>query len=103
MGQHFVDRDPAKIFSADERLEDLWQGDWRQGLSHFNNISLSTGKYSKVKLYFRGQTWFFVREDEIVKVAKRSIIYGSRDRAMRSYNLGKIVWVERAPLPAPPG
>jgi hypothetical protein len=102
MGGNWKDRDPARIFSQDERLEALWQGDWRQGLSHFNNISLTTGKYSAVKLYFRGQTWFFVREDEIVKVAKRSVLYSSRDRAMRAYNLGKIVWVERASL-APPG
>jgi hypothetical protein len=102
MGGHFIDRDPSKIFSEDERLEELWQGDWRQGLSHFNKISLICGKYSKVLLYFRGLTWFFVREDEIIKTAKRSILYSSRDRAMRAYNLGKITWVERAPLPTPP-
>jgi len=104
MGQHFVDRNPAHIFSEDERLEALWQGDWRQGLAHFNKINLSCGRYGKTELYFRGQSWFFIKEDGIVKTTKRSILYSSRDRAMRAYNMGTICWVERAPLPsAPPG
>ena len=103
-GVRIEDREPAKIFSEDERLEALWQGDWRQGLSHFNKINLSCGKYGKTELYFRGKSWFFIKEDGIVQTTKRSILYSSRDRAMRAYNMGKICWVERAPLPsAPPG
>lgn len=97
-GVRLEDRDPAKIFSEDERLETLWQGDWRQGLSYYNKINLTCGKYGKTELYFRGQSWFFIKEDGIVKTVKRSILYGSRDRAMRAYNMGTICWVERAPL-----
>ena len=96
---HFIDRDPAKMFSEEEKFEALWQGDWKQGLEHFNKIVLTVGKYGRINLYFRGQTWVFLREDEILKSVQRSITYSSRDRAMRAYNLGKITWVERAPIP----
>lgn len=104
MGQHFNDRTPDKIFSEEEKFDILWQGDWKQGLEHFNKIKLSCGKYTVIYLYFRGQQWVFLKEDEILKKVQRSVTYGSRDRAMRAYNLGRISWwVERAPLNAPPG
>ena len=99
---HSKDRAPERLFSEDERFEALWQGDWKQGLEHFNKINLSCGRYGRVLLYFRGQAWVFVREDEITKIAKSSITYSSRDRAMRAYNLGKVCWIDRASLP-PPG
>ena len=101
MGEHFVDRSPAAIFSEEEKFEALWQGDWKQGLEHFNKIVLTVGKYGRIHLYFRGQTWVFLREDEVIQSVQRSITYSSRDRAMRAYNLGKITWVERAPIPEP--
>jgi hypothetical protein len=99
MGEHFVDRVPRHIYvTDDQRLEALWQSDFRQGLDSFNKISLTHGVYGRVHLHFRGDRWVFVPTD--VSLGDRSVVYSARHRAMQAYNLSRIVWVKHT---SPPG
>lgn len=99
MGQHFVDRVPGKVYSQDEKLEALWQSDFRQGIDNFNKITLTHGVYGKVHLHFQGSKWVFIPEDK--SWGDRSIVYSARARAMQAYNLSRVTWVMWQP--APPG
>ena len=66
----------------------------------FNNqyISIYSGKFKKLKLFFEGTRFFFMEEDMILKFLLFSVTYGSRSKAMQAFNCDDIAWIERVDL-----
>lgn len=76
-----------------------WQAEVHgQGVDGFNHIVLVHTKSKKLMLFFSGTRWFFVEEDRERLVARRSVIYPSKRRAIKQLDLRKITWVETLSL-----
>ncbi len=75
-------------------LSKLWQAERMQGVDDWNHITLLDGKQVKVKLFFSGERFFLVEEDFVLRSFKRSLIYNSRQKALRAYSYKRVTWVE---------
>lgn len=80
----------AKIFR--ENLKKLWQSDFRQKMNTFNCIVLQCGKHTETRMYFCGLEFILLRRHFFV--LERSIVYNSRDTALKAYNNNRVLWVK---------
>lgn len=70
----------------------LWQGIRRQGMSEFHSITLEQGKWNKVQLFFSGSEFIVVETKGMQNIVRRSIIYRTRDLALRAHERGNVIW-----------
>lgn len=83
-----------KSGSTIDRLRRQWVStDGRgHGIDDFYPIVLSNKEGEKLKLFFSGTKFCFVEEHH--GVCKISIIYRGKDRAMKAWWDGRVIWVE---------
>lgn len=110
-GAHSLDPIPTTKLNLDRTdvplvqvmLQRAWQAEHRgHGIIKYNHINLINGKYNKLKLYFAGLEFFFIQatySNVSGTVTRHSIIYGSRQRALDAFNLGKITWIQKTISP----
>lgn len=77
----------------------LIQSDFFQKIQTFNFIMLRSGKVNRLKMFFSGNEAFFIEENLLTGVAKRSVIYKGREKAMNRYRQERITWVETCRIP----
>ena len=72
------------------RMRKMWQGIRGQGIAEYYCTVLKPGRYQAIKMFHCGHEYIFIKEEG--NQLSRSIIYTSRDRAMRDYP-NHITWV----------
>lgn len=82
-------------------LSKLWTSPRHHGVDEFHSIYLLNGNKTKLRLFFKGQVFFFIKEILPLREGWRSITYSSRTRAMQVFSSGSIVWVG-PPFPLDP-
>lgn len=85
-----------------EAVEKMWQGWNRQGFTGYTHIELLCTKSYRLQLFFAVNEWFFLRTCFQTRSCKRSVVYLSKENAMRAFNRGMngITWTEEFDLPA---
>jgi hypothetical protein len=81
------------------KVEYRWQGPRYQGIEHLNSRTVKSGPFQKIKFYFAGDTYVFLKFDYINKVVVRSDIYHSMDMAMMAFRRESIRWIPSSQVP----
>lgn len=83
---------PPERFEAQRQMDVhiLRQNDFRQWMETFNFINIEDGMKQKLRLYFSGQRFFFIRirDGEV----HRSCVYMDKSIALQNHRLKLISW-----------
>ena len=88
-----------------EVIKKRWQSEFRmQGEDEFHSILIEKGKHTTLRMYFARSSFFFIEVRQMRNQKRRSIIYASRENALKAYKSERgIIWEEVAPInPSPP-
>lgn len=81
-----------------QKIEKLEQSAFFQKVQAYHFVYYLKEAHIKLKLYFAGTEYFWVSENTAKNKWRRSIIYPSKEFAVKAFKNEKITWVEEAPL-----
>ena len=70
-----------KVYIAEAANKDTW-----------NRIVTIDGPKRRVALYFQGLSWVWVEWDKKLELLRRSIIYGTKARALEAWDNNRVTW-----------
>lgn len=92
-------RQDALSLSESMKVEYRWQGPRYQGIEHLNSRTVKSGPFQKIKFYFAGDTYVFLKFDYIHNIVIRSDIYHSMELAMMAFRREAVRWIQSSQVP----